>query len=130
MWLRFRVVVHLDVGEYNCIYQHHKLEGCDQVLIQVAISTPQQKGELHTSDCGDDKSTQKFQPHFINSKVCWTYRPLPYLRLPGHLFPTPPVYLVSIYSLCFFIQSITSCLVCLLSTGYGPRPDAIDEFSR
>ena len=31
----------------------------------------QQKGELHTSDCGDDKSTQKFQPHFMNSKVFW-----------------------------------------------------------
>ena len=29
----------------------------------------QQKGELHTSDCGDDKSTQIFQPHFINSEV-------------------------------------------------------------
>ena len=31
----------------------------------------QQKGELHTLDCGDDKSTQKFQPHSINSKVFW-----------------------------------------------------------
>ena len=31
----------------------------------------QQKGELHTSDCGDDKSTQKFQPHSINSEVFW-----------------------------------------------------------
>ena len=31
----------------------------------------QQKSELHTLDCGDDKSTQMFQPNFINRKVFW-----------------------------------------------------------
>ena len=31
----------------------------------------QQKGELHTSDYGDDKSTKIFQPHFINSELFW-----------------------------------------------------------
>ena len=46
-----------------------------------------------------------------------------------HLFPTPhTMYLVGTYSVtrCHGVplsQSITSCLVCLLSTGYGPRPD-------
>ena len=31
----------------------------------------QQKGELYTLDCGDYKSTQMLQPHFINRKVFW-----------------------------------------------------------
>ena len=31
----------------------------------------QQKGELHTSDYGDDKSTKIFQPHSINSELFW-----------------------------------------------------------
>ena len=43
-----------------------------QVSGEDVVDAHQQKGELHsTSDCGDDKSTQKFQPHSINSEVFW-----------------------------------------------------------
>ena len=51
----------------------------------------------------------------------------------GRPIPTPRIYLVSIYSACvsLFIRSLSlACLVCVpLSTGYGPRPDTIDDFS-
>ena len=36
----------------------------------------------------------------------------------GHPFPTPHMHLVSTYSLFSLSQSITSCLVCLLSTRF------------
>ena len=39
--------------------------------IKELIAQHQQKGELHTLDRGDDKSTKIFQPHFINSEVFW-----------------------------------------------------------
>ena len=52
----------------------------------------------------------------------------------GLPIPTPHIYIVSRYSLCISIsiRSLSlACLVCVpLSTGYGPRPDAIDDFSR
>ena len=40
------------------------------VVVNV-VAVHQPKGELHTSDYGDDKSTKIFQPHFINSELFW-----------------------------------------------------------
>ena len=51
--------MYVQIGERGTHLEEHCLERRKH----------QQKGELHTSDCGDDKSTQKFQPHSINSEV-------------------------------------------------------------